>query len=296
MKSRPKGNEHDKYNGSLRARKSVHFFDDVIVCLGSDIENENRQYPTETTVFQLACDDEQSQAFWKSQPADGKTWIDPMGTGYYVPQGARYVAPVLQQSRTENTDKPTEAVWTSLLISHGKAPKGARYEYAVLPQTTPEKLHAFAAKPSYTVIEQDRKAHIVRSDATGTLSYVIFETPRTLLAGGPVLKTDTTCLAMVRMMGARKMVLTVAQPDLALYRGPADVVWKDGHRVERSVYGRPWRDHPSMDIPVTVTLLGKWSFTPTDNIRLVAQDNKTTTILIDCKDGKSYDIELTKNK
>lgn len=51
-----------------------------------------------------------------------------------------------------------------------------------------------------------------------------------------------------------------------------------------------------MDIPVTVTLLGKWSFTPTDNIRLVAQDNKTTTILIDCKDGKSYDIELTKNK
>lgn len=288
--------EHDKYNGSLRARKSFHFFDDVIVCLGSDIENENSRYPTETTVFQLTCNDDGSRAFWKSQPADGKTWINPMNTGYYVPEGAQFVAPVMQQSRTENTDQPTEGCWTSLLINHGKAPKGARYEYAVLPQTTKEKLHAFAAKPSYTVIEQDRRAHIVRSEATGTMSYVIFETSATLLAGGPVLKTDTTCLAMVRMTGARKMVLTVAQPDLALYRGPSDIVWKDGHRVERSIYGRPWRDHPSMDIPLTVTLLGRWTFTPTDNIRLVAKDNKTTTLLISCKDGKSYDIELTKDK
>lgn len=30
--------EHDKYNGSHRARKSFHFFDGTIVCLGTDIE------------------------------------------------------------------------------------------------------------------------------------------------------------------------------------------------------------------------------------------------------------------
>lgn len=46
--------EHDKYNGSHRARKSFHFFDGTIVCLGSDIENTNSEYPTETTIFQLA--------------------------------------------------------------------------------------------------------------------------------------------------------------------------------------------------------------------------------------------------
>ena len=43
--------EHDKYNGSHRARKSFHFFDGTIVCLGTDIENLNTEYPTETTVF-----------------------------------------------------------------------------------------------------------------------------------------------------------------------------------------------------------------------------------------------------
>jgi chondroitin-sulfate-ABC endolyase/exolyase len=47
--------EHDKYNGSHRARKSYHFFNGTIVCLGTDIENTNEEFPTETTVFQLAA-------------------------------------------------------------------------------------------------------------------------------------------------------------------------------------------------------------------------------------------------
>ena len=37
--------EHDKYNGSHRARKSYHFIDGMIVCLGSDIENTNTESP-----------------------------------------------------------------------------------------------------------------------------------------------------------------------------------------------------------------------------------------------------------
>ena len=49
--------EHDKYNGSHRARKSYHFIDGMIVCLGSDIENTNTEFPTETTIFQLAVTD-----------------------------------------------------------------------------------------------------------------------------------------------------------------------------------------------------------------------------------------------
>ena len=35
--------EHDKYNGSHRARKSYHFFNGTIVCLGTDIENTNEE-------------------------------------------------------------------------------------------------------------------------------------------------------------------------------------------------------------------------------------------------------------
>jgi hyaluronoglucosaminidase len=90
------------------------------------------------------------------------------------------------------------------------------------------------------------------------------------------------------------MVLTVAQPDLSLYQGPADDIYKDGKRVERSIYSRPWIKNPSREIPVTVTLLGKWNFQQDDNIRLIDRTNKTTIIEVRCKDGLSYDIELNK--
>lgn len=286
--------EHDKYNGSFRARKSYHFFDNLIVCLGSDIENNDTQNPTETTLFQFAAYDNATQAYWKSYESDGHTWLDPVGTGYFTPAKVSYTGLVKQQSRDNDSDVPNEGMWASAVINHGTAPHGATYEYAVLPQTTSERLAAFAAKPTYTVIANNRDAHIVRSTDTNTLSYVIFEKPQSILPGGPLLQTDTTCLAMVRQMGAAKMVLTVAQPDLALYRGPSDDVYKDGKRAERSIYGRPWIKNESMDIPVTLTLLGKWSFNEKDNVKLVSRTGKTTTILVNCKDGLSYDIELNK--
>ncbi len=61
---------------------------------------------------------------------------------------------------------------------------------------------------------------------------------------------------MVRKESADKVLLTVAQPDLALYRGPSDEDFfdKDGKRMERSIYSRPWIDNESGEIPVTVTL------------------------------------------
>lgn len=286
--------EHDKYNGSLRARKSYHFFNDMIVCLGSDIENTVREHNTETTIFQLAASDAPSQTYWQNYQSDGKAWLDPMGTGYYTPNPATFIKLAKQTSRTQDTDQPTEGMWTSLIIDHGKAPQGASYEYVVLPQTSPEALKAFEAAPPYTVIKKDRDAHIVRANAMNMLSYVIFETPQGILPGGPLLKTDTACLAMVQQVDAQRMVLTIAQPDLALYRGPSDEVYKDGKRVERSIYGRPWRSNPSQEIPVTATLLGKWNIKETENIKLVARDNKTTTIQFICKDGLSYDLELTR--
>ena len=77
--------EHDKYNGSHRARKSFHFFDGTIVCLGTDIENTNTEYPTETTVFQLAAITPENHKYWDGYKSDGQTYIDPNGVGYYLP-------------------------------------------------------------------------------------------------------------------------------------------------------------------------------------------------------------------
>ena len=285
--------EHDKYNGSHRARKSYHFIDGMIVCLGSDIENTNTEFPTETTIFQLAVTDKAGHDYWKNYQEDKKVWVDHLGTGYYVPTAIRFEKNFPQHSRMQNTGKETKGDWVSLVVDHGKAPKNGRYEYAVLPQTNETAKKKFAKKPTYKVLQQDRKAHIVASASEQIVSYVLFETPETTLPGGLLQRVDTSCLVMTHKESADKIKLTVAQPDLALYRGPSDEAFdKDGKRIERSIYSRPWVNNGSSEIPLTVTIKGRWNVEETPYCTVVSSNEKQTILQFSCKDGASFEVEL----
>ena len=287
--------EHDKYNGSHRARKSYHFIDGMIVCLGSDIENTNTEFPTETTIFQLAVTDKAGHDYWRNYQGDKKVWVDHLGTGYYVPTAIRFEKNFPQHSRMQNTGKETKGDWVSLVVDHGKAPKNGRYEYAVLPQTNETAMKKFAKKPAYKVLQQDRKAHIVESASEQIVSYVLFETPETTLPGGLLQRVDTSCLVMTHKESADKIKLTVAQPDLALYRGPSDEAFdKDGKRIERSIYSRPWINNGSSEIPVTVTIKGRWNVEETPYCTVVSSNEKQTILRFSCKDGASFEVELKK--
>lgn len=287
--------EHDKYNGTLRARKSYHFVDGLIVCLGSDIENKNADYPTETCVFQLVLNDEVDHAYWSNYHSDGKVWLDNLGTGYYVPVPAKFEMNCPQLSRAQDTEKETKADWVSLVFDHGKAPKAAAYEYAVMPQSSSAAMSAFEKSPAYKVVQKDRNAHIVAFPSKGIYSYVFFEKPQANLNEGLVLSVDTTCLAMTHLIAPTKLTLTVAQPDLALYRGKSDEKFDaDGKRVERSIYSRPWIDNESKVIPLTITLKGQWKLVGNTKSKLLFSDKQKTIISIDCSEGASYDIELSK--
>ena len=289
---------NDKYNGSHRARKSFHFFGDMIVCLGTDIENTNSEFPTETTVFQLAAVTPEARQYWNACKGGGQTYIDLNGVGYYLSKhsmaDAKYERNFPQVTVGERSAKPTSGDWVSLTLQHGKAPAGASYEYAVLPHTDAASLKTFAKNPAYRVLQQDRNAHIVHSLTDNITSYVLFETPRSLPADGLLQKADTSCLVMVRENNG-KLLLTVSQPDLALYRGPSDEAFdKDGKRIERSIYSRPWIDNDSGEIPVTVTLKGLWQVAETPYCKLVSADKKQTVLRFTCRDAASFDVELRK--
>ena len=111
---------------------------------------------------------------------------------------------------------------------------------------------------------------------------------------GLLQKADTSCLVMIREH-KDKLLLTVAQPDLALYRGPSDEAFdKDGKRIERSIYSRPWINNDSGEIPVTVTLKGQWQVAETPYCKLVSTDKKQTVLRFMCRDAASFDVELYK--
>lgn len=290
--------EHDKYNGSHRARKSYHFFGDKIICLGSDIENINQDYNTETTVFQLALLNPQAKAYW-ANPVKGKNyWIDHINTGYYIPAVKGCDTAALEshdnQLSVSNEGKPTSGDWVTLTIDHGKAPKGRAYQYAILPQTSKEVMDKFAKKPGYKVLQQNHDAHIVRDLNENITSYVLFETPE-VLPEGLVQRVDTACLVMVRELGRKEAVLTVANPDLALYRGASDEAFDaQGKRIERSIYSRPWILNKSMEIPVRVTLKGAWKINANPACKIVSQDKKSTVLEFKCKDAASFEVKLTR--
>ena len=290
--------EHDKYNGSMRARKSYHFLGGKIVCLGSDIENINSDYATETTVFQLCMKNEKDKEYWNGQDIGSTAWVDNFQTGYYIPKHMlnklTFEKNFPQESRHEETEKVTYGDWVSLTFNHGKAPKGESYEYAVIPQTDKNSMKAFASKPDYKVLQCNTKAHIVKDNKMGITSYVLFEKNETLPAG-LLAKADTSCLVMVKEEG-KMITLSVCQPDIALYRGKSDDVFdENGKRIERSIYSRPWKFNASLPIDVCVTLKGEWKATQLPaNCTILSANKKQTVIKFTCKDGLTTDINLTK--
>ncbi len=296
--------EHDKYNGSLRARKSYHFFNGEIVALGSDIENTNADNRTETTVFQTTAPDKETKAIWRQHKNGENFWLDPDGIGYIIPKAelgkVRFELNFPQTTVGERSTRPTSGDWASLTFQHGKAPKGESYEYAVFPQTDRKSLKRQARRPDYKVLRKDSKAHIVSFDKGRTQSYVLFETPQVnelpkkcLLADA-----DTSCLVMTTLRKDGRLLLTVSQPDLALYRGPSDELYdENGKRVERSIYSRPWKSHESMEIPVTVTLKGSWEAEELpENCTIVERREQETVLRFICKDAASFDILLKNEK
>lgn len=290
--------EHDKYNGSMRARKSYHFLGGKVVCLGSDIENINSDYATETTVFQLCMKNEKDKEYWNGQNIGSTAWVDNFQTGYYIPKHMlnklTFEKNFPQESRHEETEKVTYGDWVSLTFNHGKAPKGESYEYAVIPQTDKNSMKAFASKPDYKVLQCNTKAHIVKDNKMGITSYVLFEKNETLPAG-LLAKADTSCLVMVKEEG-KMITLSVCQPDIALYRGKSDDVFdENGKRIERSIYSRPWKFNASLPIDVCVTLKGEWKATQLPaNCTILSANKKQTVIKFTCKDGLTTDINLTK--
>lgn len=288
--------EHDKYNGSMRALKSFHFLNDKIICLGSNIENKNQEYPTETTLFQLWMKDEAAKNHWASIPKDKRIWLDNFHTGYYIPssllQKLEFEKHFPQHSLNEETALPTQGDWVSLTLNHGKAPQNETYEYAVLPHTNVARLAQFTRQPEYRVLQCDHKAHIVKDNKEPVTSYVLFEKSDTL-PKGLLVKADTSCLVMIKEK-SKGIVLSVCQPDLALYRGDSDeLLDENGKRIERSIYSRPWKGNASQPITVRLTIKGKWhTVSPQSNCKVLSANSKVTVLEFICKDGITIDTYL----
>ncbi|WP_422661181.1 chondroitinase family polysaccharide lyase [Paenibacillus sp. EC2-1] len=304
--------EHPKYDGTHRARKSYFFFDDRIVALGSDIENENTSYPTETTLFQNHME-AQSEPVWMSDTGaitefpykqqlalTQDAWVmDNKANGYYVPAGQTIsLSRSEQQSKHQKNDTDTAGNFATAWIDHGKAPKEGTYQYAVLVDTTEQKMKEFAYsmestdQAPYVVLQQNRMGHIVHDRDSGITGYALFE-PNDSINQGIVSGVDTPSMVMTRRDG-EKLVLSAVDPDLRLYEGTdADQYDEQGVQKEVSIYSRTWLRSDSIMRPMKLTIEGEWTLGSLDSrIRILSAEEGRTVLEMDCKDAEPLEVVL----
>lgn len=298
--------EHDKYNGSLRARKSFFFFDNRIIALGTGVRSALAGSEVHTTLFQVDATIENAfpqlnkktirqLPFYKSLRQSQAEVADGLGNCFFVRDAEVNFRRSVQHSLHEETDEPTQHPFSLAYINHGeKASLSDSYEYLVAVQPTARQIKSlrrdFQQSKVYRLIARDSLLHAVYDYATRTTAYVFFEPGKT---SGIVREVSQPCMVMVREVSGNELVLSVADPDLRFYEGEADEEYDaSGKRTERSLYARSWINSPSNEGMLTLVLNGNWSIPESDYFSTADHNNGSTKIIVKTKHGLSREIRL----
>ncbi|MEO6916807.1 MAG: chondroitinase family polysaccharide lyase, partial [Chitinophagaceae bacterium] len=303
----------DKYDmGSFRSIKSWFMFDSLIVCVGSNISNSIKNYPTITTLFQNYLVNHDAPVFsadkivtdfpfeqkWMS--AANLSMIDNRRTGYYLPDAGNIVlSKSVQKSRNQQDTRDTEGAFAKLIIDHGKAPVNASYHYAMLIGTDSAHMNQFvsnmsSAKPFYRLLQSDSLAHIIYYAPQKITGCALFtkdkETEDSL-----IINNNRPCLVMYQKE-INAISLSVTDPDLGFYKGPDDTpILPDGKRKEVSIYSKKWYATPATPSTIKLTLKGTWKLDDVSKNAAVSSDKEGNTILqVQCSFGNASRLRLVR--
>lgn len=303
--------EHDKYNGSLRARKSFFFFDNRVIALGSNIRSKMEEKEVHTTLFQVYQSDAVKNPtvngaeitefpFVQTYKAKRNEFSDGLNNYFFVKNAEVHLQKQIQHSFHEETDVPTQNPFAKAYINQGVKAKTDFYEYFVLIQPDKQTIKVSRKnlksnkKSPYLVLQQDSMAHVLYDRATQTMAFVFFEAGK-FADKNNFVAVNIPSLVMIEKVSAEKMNISVADPDLRFYEGAADEEYDaEGKRIERSVYSRSWINNPSGISVLTLTIKGLWTAQNTEAMQMTTNKNRrTTTLEIKCQHGASYNFMLT---
>ena len=284
---------HDTaYDTTFRANKSWFFFGDMIICLGSDIENKDMEHTTETTLFQNVLDDDKPQLnnvdgetiseipFVKSFDENKKVYLsDAFGNGYIIPDAKGLTIERKRNKSFMQNGIISEGNVLTAYINHGVAPQKKGYEYVVLPQTTPEEVACVMENPGYEVLSKDSFAHIVRNTKDNSLGYVILKS-NLKLNYGMVKSVSRPCVIMEKITDDNELSINFSDPDLRVITQGT---------VEELLTKSELRT-------VKVTIEGRWKMKNESTSARILSCGKNTVIEFDGVDGKQTDIELVRVK
>ena len=139
-------------------------------------------------------------------------WVSCDGLGYYFPGGADVTAEIKDQTGNWSSlgvsSGSVSARFLTLALSHGSAPTGATYGYAIA--LADQDMAAFAASAPFKVLQNDGLTAAVRS--AGATGVVFWAAGQIDLAAGVTLATDTPAVVWTEDDGS---VISIAVADPA---------------------------------------------------------------------------------
>jgi chondroitin-sulfate-ABC endolyase/exolyase len=232
----------DKHDTSFAFKKSYFFFDNKILCLGSNIKNRNTLSNTCTNILQQTLDDDTilatslhinavakptfplTENFAQSQ----NNWlIDRFNSGYLFINNtdSLTIEKKLQLTPNQNNNGLfNSANMMSAYINHGKAPASAKYEYLVVPQTTVSEMQAIQTTmsnntiPDYKIIRQDSIAHSVQLTNYQAIATVMFAGGNAIMLADTnypsYIKSDSASISIIKMITPTELDITLVNPIL----------------------------------------------------------------------------------
>lgn len=265
------------------ARKSVFCFGNKMICLGTDINNSNSSYPTETTLFQsvfrkdstsIFVDGKKQNEMFRLQLNDGKPhWLQDGYNNHYFVKGNVEVQIARQDSRHEKTRATTHGIFSSAWINHGKSPRDAEYEYMVLIQPNPDELNLARNKQTYQIVQKDHTAHVVFDEETGITAYAVFE-DYAPLSDKLLLRIPAETMIMQKKAGKNHILFSICDPNL--------------HIAEKSFTTK----EASQPVEKKLLLKGKWEMVNSCEKVSLSSDGENTLLTVICQHGQPVEFTL----
>ncbi len=295
---------HAKYCADFRALKSMFFFDNRIICLGSGITHSDTAHPVETTLFQTALPEPGAPLVLNGAPVSAFPWTtihdsrkplwlaNHLRQGFYVHPGSPVHLQRTRQRSPDHTDSiMTEGDFVTVWLDHGCAPKNGSYAYCVVVDTGPEQMCEWSGAMDspemahYRILQHDHRAHAVHDRATGVSACVVFDA-RERFCVGPITAVSKPCLLLFRKESDGWQI-SVCNPNLNLHDGTPP------QTEEFTLYATNWLANPSRPDPVEITLDGDFELAAASpEFSGISQHGGRTMISCACRHGLTYYARL----
>ncbi|WP_017257330.1 polysaccharide lyase family 8 super-sandwich domain-containing protein [Pedobacter arcticus] len=286
---------------NLKFKKSVFAFDNILICLGSDISVSNNQGSVVSNLFQTvsttaaptmnnnSTNPEVRNPFASSYSlATNYKWLtSSQGTGFYLPAGNdSYKVELGTQTTPDYTSltgaETNTANFTRAYLIHGNQPLAsapAKYEYVVAPGVTPTEMKDLATTLEtgnvYTVLNQTADFHAIKYIPENTTAYVFFKYKMGVNVG-LVTSVSEQALINVKEYDTDKVLVTINNPNL--------------NAITNSV-----SDFVSSPQTINLGLTGNYTVITNPNSASVNQTANTLYVGFTVKDGFASSILLQKS-